>query len=57
MLICGEDLGLVPESVPGVMKDLGILSLEIQRMPKNPADRFFHPSTAPYLKCGNTKYP
>ncbi len=49
MLICGEDLGLVPESVPGVMKDLGILSLEIQRMPKNPAHPFFHPADAPYL--------
>ncbi len=49
MLICGEDLGLVPESVPHVMKDLGILSLEIQRMPKDPKKQFFHPSDAPYL--------
>ncbi|HUM67114.1 MAG TPA: 4-alpha-glucanotransferase, partial [Chitinophagaceae bacterium] len=29
MLICGEDLGMVPHSVPEVMKQLGILSLEI----------------------------
>lgn len=49
MLICGEDLGMVPRAVPGVMKDLGILSLEIQRMPKNPATEFFHPKDAPYL--------
>lgn len=49
MLICGEDLGLVPNSVPGVMKDLGILSLEIQRMPKDPKTLFFHPANAPYL--------
>lgn len=49
MLICGEDLGMVPASVPGVMKDLAILSLEIQRMPKDPAVEFFHPNTAPYL--------
>jgi 4-alpha-glucanotransferase len=49
MLICGEDLGMVPACVPGVMKDLGILSLEIQRMPKNPATEFFHPNEAPYL--------
>ncbi|MDB5253830.1 MAG: 4-alpha-glucanotransferase, partial [Flaviaesturariibacter sp.] len=49
MLICGEDLGMVPHCVPDVMRDLGILSLEIQRMPKNPATEFFHPSTAPYL--------
>jgi 4-alpha-glucanotransferase len=49
MLICGEDLGMVPHCVPNVMKDLGILSLEIQRMPKNPATLFFHPASAPYL--------
>ncbi|HSC55242.1 MAG TPA: 4-alpha-glucanotransferase [Phnomibacter sp.] len=49
MLICGEDLGMVPDCVPGVMKDLGFLSLEIQRMPKAPNTRFFNPATAPYL--------
>ena len=49
MLICGEDLGMVPHSVPDVMKQLGILSLEIQRMPKDPAREFFHPDEAPYL--------
>lgn len=49
MLICGEDLGMVPHSVPEVMKQLGILSLEIQRMPKDPAREFFHPDEAPYL--------
>ncbi|BAV08045.1 4-alpha-glucanotransferase [Filimonas lacunae] len=49
MLICGEDLGMVPACVPDVMKQLGFLSLEIQRMPKNPATEFFHPAYAPYL--------
>ena len=49
MLICGEDLGLVPACVPDVMKQLGILSLEIQRMPKDPKREFFHPNDAPYL--------
>jgi 4-alpha-glucanotransferase len=49
MLICGEDLGMVPHCVPEVMKSLGILSLEIQRMPKNPYTQFFHPANAPYL--------
>jgi 4-alpha-glucanotransferase len=49
MLICGEDLGLVPHSVATVMKQLGILSLEIQRMPKDLNREFFHPSDAPYL--------
>lgn len=49
MLICGEDLGLVPACVPGVMRDLGLLSLEIQRMPKEPGAAFLHPEDAPYL--------
>ncbi|HUS03181.1 MAG TPA: 4-alpha-glucanotransferase, partial [Chitinophagaceae bacterium] len=35
--------------VPEVMKETGILSLEIQRMPKDPGVNFFHPKTAPYL--------
>lgn len=49
MLICGEDLGMVPHCVPDVMRQLGLLSLEIQRMPKDPATEFFHPNDAPYL--------
>ena len=49
MLVCGEDLGLVPSCVPDVMQQLGLLSLEIQRMPKNPHTPFFHPKDAPYL--------
>jgi 4-alpha-glucanotransferase len=49
MLVCGEDLGMVPHCVPEVMKQLGILSLEIQRMPKDPQKEFFHPADAPYL--------
>lgn len=49
MLVCGEDLGLVPACVPDVMQQLGILSLEIQRMPKDPQTEFFHPADAPYM--------
>ncbi|MEO5996510.1 MAG: 4-alpha-glucanotransferase [Chitinophagaceae bacterium] len=49
MLICGEDLGMVPDCVPEIMKQTGILSLEIQRMPKDPKREFFHPNDAPYL--------
>ena len=49
MLICGEDLGLVPACVPDLMKQLGLLSLEIQRMPKDNSKEFFHPNDAPYL--------
>ena len=49
MLICGEDLGMVPHCVPDVMKQNGILSLEIQRMPKDPNTSFFNPTDAPYM--------
>jgi 4-alpha-glucanotransferase len=49
MLVCGEDLGMVPDCVPGVMKQLGLLSLEVQRMPKIPGQEFSRPKDAPYL--------
>ncbi|MGG9972680.1 4-alpha-glucanotransferase [Ferruginibacter sp. SUN002] len=49
MLVCGEDLGMVPDCVPDVMQQLGMLSLEIQRMPKDSTKEFFHPADAPYL--------
>ena len=49
MLICGEDLGMVPHCVPDVMKQLGILSLEIQRMPKDLNKEFSYPNDAPYM--------
>ena len=34
MVACGEDLGMIPACVPEVMHELGIMSLEVQRMPK-----------------------
>ncbi len=49
MLVCGEDLGLVPACVPGVMSGMGFLSMEVQRMPKQLNINFFNPATAPYL--------
>jgi 4-alpha-glucanotransferase len=49
MLICGEDLGMVPACVPEVMKELGLLGLEIQRMPKALNMDFSRPADAPYL--------
>ena len=48
MLVCGEDLGMIPDCVKGVMDELRILSLEIQRMPKNPAETFGDPAHYPY---------
>jgi 4-alpha-glucanotransferase len=49
MLICGEDLGMVPACVPVVMKQLGLLGLEIQRMPKAQHQDFSQPANAPFL--------
>ncbi len=54
LLICGEDLGMVPASVPGVMKQLGILGLNIQRMPSQPGMEFGNPADAPYLSVVTT---
>ena len=54
MLCCGEDLGMVPDCVPQVMHELQILSLEIQRMPKDPKRAFAHPADAPYLSVCTT---
>lgn len=40
MLVCAEDLGMIPACVPAVMSNLEILALEIQSMPKNPEYEF-----------------
>ena len=48
MLVCAEDLGMVPDCVPWVMNELRILSLELQSMPKEPSTRFGHLSRNPY---------
>ena len=48
MLVCAEDLGMVPDCVAWVMNELRILSLEIQSMPKNPKVRFGYLSENPY---------
>lgn len=53
MLICGEDLGMVPDCVPGVMEELNILTLEIQRMSKNPATEFLAEEDIPYLSVAS----
>ena len=48
MLVCAEDLGMVPDCVPWVMNELKILSLELQSMPKSFTTRFGHLSQNPY---------
>ncbi|MEL6562129.1 MAG: 4-alpha-glucanotransferase [Bacteroidota bacterium] len=54
MLICGEDLGMVPDCVPGVMDKLKILSLAIQRMPNDSSKEFWHPADTGYLSVCST---
>lgn len=48
MLACGEDLGMIPASVPEVMNRLQILSLEVERMPKAAGREFTDLLDLPY---------
>ena len=48
MLVCAEDLGMVPDCVAWVMDELRILSLELQSMPKDPKVRFGILENNPY---------
>ena len=54
MLVCGEDLGMIPYCVPEVMQKLGILSLEIQRMPKRYGSLFENLNSIPYQSVCTT---
>lgn len=54
MLACGEDLGMIPDCVPSVMNQLKILSLEIQRMPKDPSTEFGNTWQYPYYSVCTT---
>ena len=47
MLACAEDLGMIPTCVHPVLKDLNILTLEIQTMPKRGGTRFSNLSENP----------
>ena len=49
MLVCGEDLGMIPSCVHPIMEDLGIIGLRIQRMPSEQAHEFGNPETYGYL--------
>lgn len=54
MLTCAEDLGMIPDCVPAVMNALEILTLDIQRMPKNPREEFGNPAHYPYYTVCTT---
>ena len=63
MLVCGEDLGLVPACAAGVLRYLGVLGLRVQRMPargegcvaaeKGGAAEFGDPALYPYLSVAS----
>ncbi|MBQ7156182.1 MAG: 4-alpha-glucanotransferase [Bacteroidaceae bacterium] len=48
MLVCAEDLGMIPSCVAWVMERLKILSLEIQAMPKKEGCEFGNLQDNPY---------
>ncbi|MDE5629215.1 MAG: 4-alpha-glucanotransferase [Muribaculaceae bacterium] len=54
MLVCAEDLGMIPACVPAVMSQLEILALEIQRMPKDPTTKFGNTWNYPYYSVCTT---
>lgn len=54
MVVCGEDLGMIPACVPQVMNKLGIMSLEIFRMPKHPDCEFDDPKQNPVMSVCTT---
>ena len=49
MLVCGEDLGLIPSCVHPIMEELGIIGLRIQRMPSEQGIEFGMPSAYGYM--------
>ncbi|MBR7182585.1 MAG: 4-alpha-glucanotransferase [Alistipes sp.] len=54
MLTCGEDLGMIPDCVPEVMRNQQILSLEIERMPKDTGVEFGSVMNYPYMAVCTT---
>ena len=47
MLVCAEDLGLLPDCVEPVLDELRILTLELQQMPKQQGFEFAHLDSNP----------
>ncbi len=48
MLLCAEDLGMVPDFTDEVLKSLDILSLQVQQMPKDSSSSFSDTANAKY---------
>ena len=49
MVVCAEDLGVLPKSITEVLRSFQILSLEVIRMSKKPGKPFVFPDDIPYL--------
>ncbi|KAK9857162.1 hypothetical protein WJX84_012023 [Apatococcus fuscideae] len=49
MLVCGEDLGMIPTCVPPVLQQLGLIGLRIQRMPSEENQEFGNPTRYDYM--------
>jgi len=54
MLVCGEDLGMIPDCVWPVMKRLSVLGLRVQRMPPDPKKLFGIPHEYEYMTVCTT---
>lgn len=54
MLCCAEDLGMIPACVGATLDQLQIITLEIQRMPKQYGLLFGNPACYPYLSVCTT---
>lgn len=48
MMVCGEDLGMIPACVHPIMAELGLVGLRIERMPSEPGQEFGNPAAYPY---------
>lgn len=54
ILLCAEDLGVLPKSIQEVLSSLELLSLEVLRMPKCLGKRFVEPQDIPWLSVLTT---
>lgn len=54
MLVCVEDLGMIPPAVPVVMEQLQLLSLILERISKEPGQDFADMSRQPYCSVCTT---
>ncbi|MFR9653093.1 MAG: 4-alpha-glucanotransferase [Rikenellaceae bacterium] len=54
MMCCAEDLGMIPGCVGGVLDSLQVLTLEIERMPKDPSLSFARPDCYPVRSVATT---